>query len=65
MIPPSNARVANAMIFQQTSDTRDASREWEVIDILAAEVRRLRGVIDTVASMADDCAEELKAALRT
>lgn len=31
-----------ALNFQHTSDSRDASREWAAIDALAAEVRLLR-----------------------
>lgn len=34
--------INGAMNFVHASDSRDASMEWEALDALAAEVRRLR-----------------------
>ena len=39
---PSKERVIGALNYQHSSDSRDASREWEALDVLAAEVHALR-----------------------
>lgn len=52
-------KVSNALNYVHIGEGRDASREWAALDVLAAEVRRQREVIEDLEQRLSDAEASL------